>query len=193
MCELLKSLDGQRYEGIMDLMYALQHAGFTSEFYNSLIMRMAWLKIDEVKVLARQDVSVHFTAKLQPNPIHEWDLIITIHADYIEEAQAIMVLFIRNNNIAVSTNVITEEIKPHSGDIPAAGASVYWFEAERAFKENKRFSKTAFNAFKAVFKSVAPKGNEIGCRLHILPNSTGWTVGYQLDLKVILSVAFSYN
>lgn len=193
MVNWLKELDGKQYADMMKFMDALRDAGFNDEFDNSLIMRMIWRKLDDVKKASGFDAGVCFIAKLQPNPIHRHDLIVTLQSTIVESASATMVLFVHNEKIKVSTDVIKEEIKPVPTDLPVGGTYVYWFEAEKMFKAEKRFNKQAFAAFKAVYKSLAPRGDDIACKLHITPRPTGWQVEYRVSGVKVLNLHYAFN
>lgn len=190
----LEVFDNKQYEGVMDLMYALKQAGFTDEFDNSLVMRSMWFKVEEMKLKAAVDhPSIFLKTKLQENPAHTHDLIVTLNCKQVESVTAEIMLFVRDGRIAVNTNVLTEEVQPSIKDIPLSATTVYWFEAEKLFKAHLRFSKEAFKAFKAVYKSVAPKDDDTACRLRIMPTAIGWSVEYRLQGEKVLSIHYAYS
>ncbi len=191
---VLNALDGQRFDGIMDFMHAIQQAGFTDEFDNSLVMRMVWNKFAELKsIVGADDSKSYFTTKSEPNPLHGSVLIVTIHSTLKEDVSVFLVLFVRNASIAVSSNVITEEVKPEPGkaDVPASG--IYWFEAEKLFKACPHFDKIALKAFRALYKSLAPRGDDVAVRLQITQQQCGWRVEYRMHGTKILVMKFEFN
>lgn len=193
MSQRLQSLSDQQFNDIMSFMYSLQEIGFTNEFDNSLVMRMIWLKMREIEMAVGHSDGVYMRAVVQTNPIHKTDLIVTFYSKHAPETTRQMVLFERDERIAVSTNVITEEVKPIATDIPVAGTTLYWFEALTLFKANARFNKIAHRAFKAVYTSIAPKENSCRCRLHIRPTPRGWQVEYRVDGNTVLEMHYTFT
>lgn len=190
-----KDLDGKHYDDMMQFMRALIAVGFTDEFDNGAVMRTIWRKIEEVSQAAGKDRQIYLTTKLETNPIHKFDLIVTFHAKECAEATATMVLFVRNDRVAVSSNVITEEVPPIKPAvvIPSEGICVYWFEAEQLFKANPRFNKQAFASFKAVYKSIAPRGDETACRVLMVTKERSLKATFKLHGEAILTVYFNYT
>ena len=191
---VLHALDGQRFDGITQFMYELRANGFSDEFDNSLVMRMIWAKLDELKQVAGGDSSkTYFTTKSEPNPLHGVILVLTLHSPIKEGASVKMVLFVRDTRIAVSSDVITEEVKPVIGqdEVPASG--MYWFEAEKLFKACPHFDKIALKAFRALYKSLAPRGDDVAVRLQITQQQFGWRVEYRMHGTKILVTRFDFN
>ena len=191
---VLNTIADQRFDSILDFMHAVQQAGFTDEFDNSLVMRMIWKKFDELKRLIGNDEGkTYFTTKTEPHPLHGIVLIVTLHSTSKEDVSVFMVLFVRDASIAVSSNVITDEVKPESGkaEVPASG--VYMFEAEKMFKSCQHFDKVAYKAFKAMHKALSPKGDAVAVRLQITPQQFGWRVEYRKYGEKILVTHFDFN
>ena len=192
---ILNTLDGQRFDGIMQFMYELRAAGFNDEFDNSLVMRMIWNKLSELKTAVGMDDSKsYFTAKAEPNPLHGTVLILKLHSTIKEDTDVYMVLFVRNDRIFVSSNVLTEEVKPNAAiaEVPASG--MYWFEAEKLFKASPRFDKkVAGKAFRAAYKALAPRGDDMAVRLVITPMPMGWRVEYRKYGKKLLVMFYEFD
>lgn len=191
---ILNTIADQRFDSMMDFMHAIQQAGFTDEFDNSLVMRMIWNKFAELKsIVGSDDRKTYFTTKSDTHPLHGSILIVTIHSTMKEDVSVFLVLFVRNASIAVSSNVITEEVKPEPGkaEVPASG--IYWFEAEKAFKACPHFDKIALKAFRALYKSLAPRGDDVAVRLQITKQQCGWRVEYRMYGTKILVTKFEFN
>lgn len=191
---ILNALSDRRFEGIMQFMHEVQAAGFTDEFDNSLVMRMIWSKFDELKrLVGNDDCKTYFTTKAEPNPLHGVVLIVTIHSSVKEDASVKMALFVRNASIAVSSNVLIDEVKPEAGKTEVLASGIYWFEAEKAFKACPRFDKVAYKAFKALYRALAPKGDDVAVRLQITRQQFGWRVEYRKYGAKILVTQFEFN
>lgn len=190
----LRALDGQRYVGMMALMYAIQQAGFTDEFDNSRVMRMLWTKMGELQqAVGRIDSEICFTTNAVQHPLHGIVLKIVLQSSIVENVNASMDLFIRNDGIAVSSDVLTEEVKPVADRTEVLASGVYWFEAEKQFKACKHFDKVALKAFRALYRALAPRGDGVALRLQITPLQLGWRVEYRLHGTKILVTQFDFN
>jgi hypothetical protein len=188
----LKSIGGQRFDSIMDFMRDIQSAGFLDEFDNSLIMRMIWDKIAEIeKALSVCDSKIYFTTEAQMHLTYGTILNVTMHSSMKEDISATMELFLRDGRLTASSNVLLEEIKPRSTDVPAHG--VYWPEAERLFKTNKHFDNMAFKAFKATYRALTLRGDALALRLLITPMHLGWRVEYRIHGKKVMVMQFEFN
>ena len=194
MHKQLRVFDGQRFDSVMDFMRAVQQEGFTDEFDNSLIMRTLWTKVNELQqAIEKSDSKIYLTMVAEEHLLFQTILRITLHSSIVKDASVSMDLFIRHDRLSVSSNVLMEEVKPKNdqAEVPASG--VYWFEAEKAFKACPHFDKVALKAFRALYKALAPRGDDVALCLQITPLQLGWSVEYRMHGTKILVTQFEFN
>ena len=189
---VLQSLAEQRFKNMMDFMHSVKATEYFDDFDYSLIMRIIWNKIAEIeKALGHSDHKIFFTTGVEANADYGTVLNVILHSATQENVTAKRVLFMHENRLVVSSNVLIEEVKQSSSDVPAHG--VYWLEAERLFKVNKHFDACANKAFKALYRSLAPRGDAVALRLLITTMQLGWRVEYRMYGKKILVTQFEFN
>lgn len=191
---LLEIFNGERFDGVMEFMRAVQWEGFTDEFDNSLIMRSMWTKYGELQQsIGKSNSRIYLTTKTEPNQLFGTVLKVTLHSSAVEGANASLDLFIRDSRLVVSSNVLLEEVKPKNDKAEVQASGVYWFEAEKSFKACPHFDNTAMKAFRAVYRAIAPKGNDVAIRLQITAQQLGWRVEYRMHGVKILVTRFDFN
>lgn len=191
---LLEIFNGERFDGVMEFMRAVQWEGFTDEFDNSLIMRSMWTKYGELQQsIGKSNSSTYLTTKTEPNQHFGTVLKVTLHSAIVEGASVTLDLFIRDSRLVVSTNVLLEEVKPKNDKSEVQASGVYWFEAEKSFKGCPHFDNVALKAFRAVYRALAPKGDDVAIRLQITPLQRGWRVEYRLHGTKIFVSQFEFS
>lgn len=191
----LRTFEGKRFENVMDLMYALQQAGFEHEFDNGLLLRALWEAVDRLWKRAERKAGMYLILAQDPQITADMVMRIQLYSSGVETAGVYEEVRIvqRADSLSVYDHIILAKAPERKHDLSMLGKAVDWNTAHEVLMTHPRFSHYAVEAFKAVRGTAKPKDSTTPHHIRLTPTQTGMHVAFMVAGKPVLSITLDYS